>query len=172
MKKPILALALTIFAFGVALPAAAQQAASPWYVRGAIGTSIYDLDGSSGNKGLSLNLGVGYALSKNILIELGYADFGSFTSSGLTGEAKSLYLGPVFSAGISDAVSIYGRVAAASTSRTSSTSRFSESDRASEILGGIGLGYQYAPNMAATWEYQKVSKSDVTAINVGVRVSF
>jgi opacity protein-like surface antigen len=99
MKKVIISVVVAAASLVAALPTAAQQAPSPWYVRGALGQSIYDIDGLPGdNKGMSLNAGVGYAFSKNVSVEAGYANFGSFSASGLNGEAASVYVGPVLSA--------------------------------------------------------------------------
>lgn len=171
MKKLITSVTFAVASLVTVLPVAAQQAA-PWYVRGAVGQSTYDLEGAGGNKGTNFNAGVGYAFSKYISLEFGYANFGSFSSSGLNGEAQSVYLGPVLTAPLTGGLSVYGRIAAASTNRKVSFGGASNKERDSEILTGIGLGYEFAPNMTGTLEFQKAKDSDVKAINIGVRIGF
>ena len=169
MKKSLFAAALLSAA--IALPAAAQDA--PWYLTGSVGRSKYDIEGlSSDNKDTSYNLGVGYNFSKSLAIEAGYADFGKLQFSGVTGKAKSTYVGLILSAPISDTFSVYGRLAAASTDRKISGFGSSESERKTEALYGVGFGYAFQRNLTGTIEYQKLSDSDVVALNVGLRIGF
>ncbi len=165
--------AAVVLAAVTALPAAAQE--SGWYAAGSLGRSKYDFDGQAGdNKDTSYNLGVGYNFSKNVGVEIGYADFGKASVQGVTGQAQSGYIGVILSASLSDAFSVYTRLAAASTNRKISASGygFSVSDRKTEAFLGLGVGYAFQKNLTGTLEYQTLNDSDVSAINLGLRLSF
>ena len=171
MKKSIIAKALVIAALAAAGQVTAQE--TPWYLTGSIGQSKFDIEGLPGdNKDTSFNVGVGYNFSKNVGLEAGYADFGKTQFSGVTGKAQSAYVGVILSAPLSDVFSVYGRLAAASTDRSVAGFGSKVSERKTEAFYGVGLAYAFTRNLSGTLEYQALNDSDVSAINVGVRLGF
>lgn len=168
MKKTLLA---TLVLAAVSVPALAQDA--QWYATLQGGKSKYDLDGLPGdNKDRAALIGLGYKFSPQLAVEGGFADFGKINFSGVTGEARSVYVAAMLSAPVSDAFSVYGRLGVASTDRRVGVSYYSVKDRKTEGLYGAGLSYAFTKNVAGTLEYMKLSDSDVDAVTLGVKFSF
>lgn len=189
MKKTLLATALLSAA--IALPAAAQE--TPWYLSGVVGQSNYKTNNadfspatvnSVDKKDTQFGFAVGYRFSPNLAVELGYLDFGKAKVSasyqgvgvGAEAQAKATHASLILSAPIDPAWSVYGRLGASRTDRKVSASAsgfsLSDSEKKSEALFGLGLAYAFANNVAGTLEYQKLNDTDVSAINVGIRIGF
>lgn len=191
MKKTPVTILATLVLAAVSVPAIAQD--TSWFVSGAIGRSDYKVNTndfspltvtSLDKKDTQYGLGVGYNFSRNLAVELGYLDFGkgqgNFSTSGLSGsgdfKAQTTHLSVLLSAPIDQNLNVYGRLGAARTDRKSSarvgTFFVSDSEKKSEALFGAGLGYSFNKNVMGTLEYQKLNDTDVSAFNLGVRVSF
>jgi len=184
-------------------PVFAQE--SRFYVSGAIGQSDYKLDASDlgffaasvDKRDTAFGLALGYQLSNQLGVELGYADFGkakfteqrsanasvACTISGscgplITGDgrAKAVHLSALLSAPLAEAFSIYGRLGVANTDRSvgaaASSISVRDGDKKTEALYGIGATYHFNRNVAATIEWQKLNDTDVSAALIGVRLSF
>jgi OOP family OmpA-OmpF porin len=188
MKRAILA---TLLLASVSVPVMAQD--SSWFVSGAVGRSDFKVDRGDFNpltvtsldkKDTQYGLGVGYNFSRNLGVELGYLDFGkgkgSFASSSLAGtgdfKARSTQVSVLLSAPIDQDWQVFGRLGAARTDRKASarvgTVSVSDSEKKNEALFGVGVGYSFNKNLMGTLEFQKLNDTDVSAINLGVRISF
>lgn len=187
MKKTILGLSM------LALLSSSQVMAQDagWYISGGAGVSQYKIDagdfppGSTiDKKDISTQIAGGYNFSRNLAIEAGYMSMGklkyagSFFGGPFSGEGKveSAQLSLILTAPISDAFSIFGRLGIAQSDRKSSECNvfgcFSDSDKKTEALLGIGAGYSFSKKLMGTVEYLKLNDTDVSAVNVGVRFSF
>jgi len=181
-----------ISAAAIPSTAAAQQV-SPWYVTGAVGQSRYDIDlsGITGDrKGTVFNIGGGYRLSPNVALELGYTDFGKANYLNVDLKAKTTYGAVVLSAPLGEAFSLFGKLGYGSTKRSASSPDiviplgpngslgslgsfgFSNHDRKSEAIYGLGAGYAFTPNITGTIEWQRLDNTKVDAGMVGVRFGF
>lgn len=170
MKKIVALIASTLL---LGTFSAQAQETGP-YMAGALGQSKYDIDGLSGdNKDTSGMLTFGYQLNKNVGFELGYSEYGKLQFSGLTGKANSGHISAILSAPVADAFSIYARLGAASTRRDIS-GRFSGTvgERKTEAILGLGSSYAINKNLTATLEWHSLNNSDVSALNLGLRVYF
>lgn len=189
MNKKLIMLAVVSAA--ISLPVAAQE--TPFYLSGVIGQSNFKTNNadfsplnvtSVDKKDTQFGIAAGYRFSPNLAVELGYLDFGkakvnaTYSGTGVTGEGKinTTHASLIFSAPIDPFWSVYGRLGAARSDRKVSASAsgltLSESDKKTEALFGLGMGYAFARNLTGTLEYQKLNDSDVSAINLGVRIGF
>ncbi len=168
MKRIIVLVASTL-ALG-AVSAYAEDSGP--YIAGAVGQSRFKIDGQSGdNKDTSSMLSFGYQFNKVLALELGYSDYGKAKLNTGTAKANAGSISAVVSAPLADAFSIYGRIGAAST-RRDVTSVFSRGDRKTEAIYGIGAGYAFNKTLTGTLEWNKLNSTDVSAVNVGLRVNF
>ncbi len=183
MKKTILGLSVLVAL--ASTQAMAQD--GTWYASGAIGqsecryTNVCDFPGVD-KKSTSVNAAVGYNFTKIVAVEAGYFDMGKSKFSGSNGNFDVKAQGPqisvIVSAPVADAFSFYGRLGFARTDRKGSYCVYAYgicgpfSDKKSEALYGVGLGYAFTNKLTGTLEYQKLDNSDVTSINIGVRLSF
>ncbi len=162
----------------VAAVAAALGAASAYaedsgpYIAGAVGQSRFKIDGQSGdNKDTSSMFSLGYRFNQTLGLELGYSDYGKAKLTNGTAKANAGSISAVVSAPLTDGFSIYGRLGVASTRRDVS-SFFSTGDRKTEAIYGIGMGYAFNKTLTGTLEWHKLNSTDVSALNVGLRVNF
>lgn len=188
------AIAAAVFAVVTALPAAAAEL-SPWYLSGVIGQSSYKVNNadfspftvkSVDKKDTQFGVAAGYRFSPNLAFEVGYLDFGkakvSTTFQGVganfDGKVSSVHASLIVGAPLGEVWSVYGRLGAARSDRKLSGSvgspsvSASTSDKKTEALLGLGAGYAFAGNLTGTLEYQKLNDTDVSAINVGLRLAF
>ena len=117
------------------------------------------------------HLYAGYQFTPQLAVELGYTDFGSRRSkyevfastynANVTGEFKTsgVSLDLVGQLPVSPTISVNGRLGVMQTSL-----RYRDSDgfnapstRQSRLHVGVGAAWQFAPNMAATLDYQRVN---------------
>ena len=168
----------------------AQDAA--WYVSGAVGQSDFKVNAGDvppgvtiDKKDTSFGFAVGYNFSKIIALEAGYLSMGKAKFSGnffgpVSGDVKveAPHISAIISAPIAEGFSLYGRLGAARTDTkakvcfTGAGGCFVNSEKQNELFYGVGLGFAFTRNLTATIEYQKLDKSEVQAINAGLRLSF
>lgn len=190
MNKHVITAA--VFA-AIAVTSAAAAEVNPWYLSGVVGRSDFKINNadfspltvtSIDKKDTQFGIAAGYRFSPFVAVELGYLDFGkakisaSYLGIGVNaeGKANTIHASVLLAAPIADVWSIYGRLGAARTDRkiTASASglSISDSEKKSEALFGIGFGYAFSNNFTGTLEYQKLNDTDVSAVNLGFRVSF
>ena len=166
----------TILTLGILAAIASTQAIAAdnnLYVRANAGQSRYDIGGGFGNKTDSvIGAAVGYTFSPNIGVEAGFNDYGSVNFGGADARAKSLHASLILTAPLTNEFSIYGRAGAARTERKANGFGTSVKDDKTELLFGIGAGYNFNKNITGTLEYQRLNDSDVSAIMAGVKYSF
>lgn len=183
MKKTILCLGL--LAAAASTQAIAQD--TRWYIGAAVGQSNFSgnfTPYSVDNKDISTSIAAGYNFSKFVGLELGLLDFGKAKVTGIyqgvpfssDAKAPSAHVSLILTAPVDDAISIYGRIGAASTDRKVvacvSGGCGTTSDRKTEVVYGIGLGYAFTKRLTGTLEYLKLNDSKISAINAGVRFGF
>ena len=139
------------------------------YIKASIGRSHYleigdHADNVNPNGG---SLGLGYIFNKNWDAEIGYTDFGTVKSIGISPQ-KSLKTQTIYAAGIgklpiTEAFSIFGKAGAAfNYSNLSSEGTSKEySKTITELLLGAGLSYQFTKEFAATLDYTHYGKGKV-----------
>jgi OmpA-OmpF porin, OOP family len=186
MQKSFLAAGLFCsFATTAAFAATSENPGTGVYVSGAIGQSQFDLKGPgvSGfnvdNRNTSGGVGVGYNITKNVGVEVGYADFGkakvsSQLSPNLSGDvrAKATHASAIGTVPLSPEMFVYGRLGVSRTDREAGVAGVDAADKKTEAIYGVGGGYNFTKNLAGTVEWQKLDNTDVQALNAGVRVSF
>lgn len=172
VKKSLLCLSIVSTLGAVASTEAMAQDAG-FFVSGQAGQSRFDIGGGFGKKNATAaGIGVGYNFNPIVALELGYNDYGKVNFSGVDGTAKSTQLSVLLTAPIANEFSVYGRLGAASTERKISGFGFSDSERKSEAVYGVGLAYNFAKNIKGTVEYQKLNDTKVDAITAGVKFNF
>ena len=153
------------------LPAAAmaqkgRSAASPWYAGVHIGQA--DID-EANDSDTSFRILGGYQFDKTFAAELAYTDFG--TVQGVKGNAIELV--GVGAWPVADRFSVYGKLGFA----RGEFKAGGVSDDSIELTYGIGVRYDFAPNMGARLEWQSYpdvgdGASDVSVISVGLVFKF
>ena len=165
----------TILTLGILAAIASTQALAAdnkLYVRANAGQSSYDVGNGFGNKTDSvIGAAVGYTFSPNIGVEAGFNDYGSVRYGGADSKAKSLHASLILTAPLTNEFSIYGR---AGVSRTDRKDNFlgGINGNKTELLFGIGAGYNFNKNITGTLEYQRLNDTNVSAIMAGVKYSF
>jgi opacity protein-like surface antigen len=140
------------------------------YVSGNVGRSQYDIgDGFGKKRDVTAGGAVGYQFNPNIGVELGFNDYGKVKFDGIDAKARTTHASMVLSAPIANEFSIYGRLGATSTERKLVNIA---SDRKSEAIYGVGVGYNFTKQFAGTVEYQRLSDSDVSSVGAGVKYRF
>lgn len=190
MKSAILALSIAGALAATQAVAAPSPADSSWYVSGAVGQSRFDQNGdfpgtnSFDRKDTSYNLAIGYQYARVLGFEVGYMDFGrgrvngTFQGVAYSSELKAHApeVSAIFSAPLSDAFSLYGRLGVARTDRSGGLSiqgqSFGDADKKTEALYGVGAGWTFARNLTGTLEYTKLNDTKVDAVNIGLRAGF
>ena len=96
---------------------------------------------------------------------------GSVRYGGADSKAKSLHASLILTAPLTNEFSIYGR---AGVSRTDRKDNFlgGINGNKTELLFGIGAGYNFNKNITGTLEYQRLNDTNVSAIMAGVKYSF
>jgi OOP family OmpA-OmpF porin len=140
------------------------------YIKASIGRSHYleigdHADNENPNGG---SLGLGYIFNKNWDAEIGYTDFGTVKSIGISPQ-KSLKTQTIYAAGIgklpiTESFSIFGKAGLAfNYSKLSSEGISKEfSKTLQELLLGAGLSYQFTRELAAIIDYTYYGKGKVT----------
>ncbi len=134
-----------------------------FYIKASIGRSHYlEIGDHADNVNPNgASLGLGYILNKNWDAEIGYTDFGTVKSIGISPQ-KSLKTQTIYIAGIgklpiTEAFSVFGKAGLAfnysklSSTTAGTTIKLSKTN--SSLLLGAGLSYQFTKELAATLDY-------------------
>jgi OOP family OmpA-OmpF porin len=165
MKKIASIIALAFAALTTPLLAHSDD----FYIKASIGRSHYiDLGDHADNVNPNgASLGLGYIFNKNWDAEIGYTDFGTVKSIGISPQ-KSLKTQTIYAAGIgklpiTEAFSIFGKAGAAFNYSNLSSEGISKefSKTTQELLLGAGLSYQFTKEFAATLDYTHYGKGKV-----------
>lgn len=191
MKTHKKVLVAAILAGSIALPSVAMAQArgdAGWYVGGSLGktednescpTTTCDL------KDDGWKIFAGYKLNRNLAFEGTYADFGSFRASGTfagvpninvnvdvtSWSAAALGILPV-----GDRFGFFGKAGVSFTKYDSSGSvanlTFTGNDDETELLWGFGATYNFTPNLGLRAEWERLNKSDVDMMSIGIQYRF
>jgi OmpA-OmpF porin, OOP family len=180
VKKSLLCLSMVSTLGVVAFTSASTEVMAQdagFFVSGQVGSSRYDDDLLGKKRATGVGVGVGYNLNQTVAVELAYHDYGTAKFGGIDAKAKSTQFAVLLSAPIANEFSVYGRLGVASTDRQLRVFGGSGSDRKTEGVLGVGLGYNFAKNIKGTLEYQKVGSNSgdgtgVDAVNIGVKFGF
>lgn len=156
-----------------AAPAALAQkgkTASPWYVGLHFGQS--DIDAVDETDTAFRILG-GYQFHPNLAAELAYTDFGSVSVGGTSIKGNAIELVAVGSWPVADRFSIYGKLGF----NQGEFEGGGVSDDSIELTYGVGVRWDFMPNLGARLEWQEYpdvgdGASDVTVMSIGVVYKF
>ena len=166
MKKIVLIITLAFAALTTPIHAHSED----FYIKASIGRSHYiDLGDHVDNEYPNgASLGLGYIINKNWDAEIGYNDFGTVKSTGISPQ-KSLKTQTIYAAGIgklpiTESFSVFGKAGVAfNYSNLSSEGTSIEYNKAiTELLLGAGFSYQFTRELAATIDYTYYGKGKVT----------
>ncbi|WP_127996180.1 outer membrane beta-barrel protein [Piscinibacter defluvii] len=162
-----------------ALLAAFAAHAEGLSIGGSIGESHWKGDDVGGvatdRKDTSYKLYGGYGFTPNLGVELGYANFGKFSSGAGSVKADGLYLDGVGTLPLGAGFSALGRVGVFNGKLDSS---LAGSDRGTNVKVGAGLQYDFDKNTAlrAEWERYRFDALDTKAntdlYSIGVNYRF
>lgn len=174
MKKSLICSGLVLLGAVASTQVAAQQnAGSGFFVSGNAGRSQFNIGDGLGKKNdFVAGVSVGYSFNPNVAVEAGFNDYGKVEFGGVNGKARATHASLLLSAPIANAFSVYGRLGASSTDRQVSGFGSSGTDRKTEGLYGVGVGYNFAKNVQGTVEYQQLQDSEVRAVAAGVKYRF
>ena len=156
----------SVFAGGVPNSGGASFEPKPYL---GLSANHSDLDGvgsiggpSDTDNGLRVYGGLNF--NKNLGVELGYANLGTFNFGGNT-DVDSFYLSAVGNLPINDKISLTGRLGFARWDASGAVS-----DSGTDPLYGIGAAYKINNKMAITLDFVRVdvgdSRADVTALGI------
>ncbi|QNA89150.1 outer membrane beta-barrel protein [Massilia sp. Dwa41.01b] len=179
-KKIAVAAALVI-----ASSSALAQQSPEWYVGADVGST--KIDGADRETGLGGFFG--YKINKNFAVEAGYhrlakADVAYYDpefDADVRASAKfdQIDFSVIGTLPLSEGFNLYGRLgynrleikSTATATIGSETGSARESQHENKVLYGLGLSYDFAPNVTGRLEVQK-PHSDITKIAVGVALGF
>ena len=171
-KKFLVALlgAVAMIAAPAAMAQKGRSTASPWYVGLHIGQS--DIDEVNETDTAFRILG-GYQFHPHIAVELAYTDFGSVDVGGSSIKGNAIELVGVGSWPLADRFSLYGKLGFA----RGEFKGGGASDDSIELTYGVGVRYDFMPNIGARLEWQQYpdvgdGASDVSVLSVGVVYKF
>lgn len=146
--------------------AQSRGAASPWYAGFHIGSADVDVVNDSDT---SFRILGGYQIDRTFAAELAYTSFGEV--EGVKGNAIELV--GVGAWPIADRFSVYGKLGFA----RGEFEAGGASDDSIELTYGVGVRYDFAPNMGARLEWQSYpdvgdGASDVSVISIGLVFKF
>ncbi len=141
------------FAFIVMLLAVnAAHATEGLYAGGELLFTKADLLGTSAGGGLF----VGYSFNKNLGVEIGYKDLGSYDYDGFPADAQALQASALISQPITENIDIYARLGVTNVHAAVRDSAFSK--KATGLHVGIGIQYLITETIKLRAEYQSISK--------------
>lgn len=153
-------------AAALALMASSSFAAGPTAFYGGVdvgGTKIDDIDGNK----VSVGGFLGYGFNQFFAVELGYRQLGKWSEDDVSLKYKQTHLSVIGSYPLNAQFDVYGRIGY---NKLRADVRLDDiSGHASDDGGlyGIGLNYNFTPQLSGRVEVQKPA-SDTTNYNVGV----
>lgn len=155
----------------LAVPAAAMaqrgsSAASPWYAGFHFGQADVD---AANDTDTSWRILGGYQIDRTFAAELAYTSFGEV--QGVKGNA--IELSGLAGWPVADRFTVYGKLGFA----RGEFKAGGQSDDSIELTYGVGVRYDFAPNMGARLEWQNYpdvgdGASDVSVISIGLVFKF
>jgi opacity protein-like surface antigen len=149
---------------------AASAFAAPTAYYGGLDAGSTKIDDFGDHKG-SFGGFLGYGFNRNVAIELGYRQLGSWDVLGINVKSKQTHLSVVGSYPLGNQVEVYGRLGYNQLRGEATFGGMSYGDDTSGVLYGAGLNYSFTPTISGRIEVQKPS-SDSTNYNVGVVFKF
>jgi OOP family OmpA-OmpF porin len=149
--------------------AASSFAATPGFYAG-VDTGSTKADDISGHE-TSFGAVLGYNLNPNFALEAGYRRLGSWDAGNTSVKVDQTALSVIGKVPLANQFNIYGRLGYNYLDASARVSGVTISDNESKVLLGVGVGYDFAPNLAARLEVQKPD-SHATNVSVGVLYSF
>jgi len=153
-------------AAALALAASSAFAAAPTAFYGGVDVGSTKIDDFGSSK-TSFGGFVGYGFSQFFAVELGYRQLGKWDMGPVDVKAKQTHLSLVGSYPLNERLDVYGRLGYNNLRGEASYGNVTYGDDSDEGLYGIGLNYNFAPNLSGRIEAQKPS-SDSTNYSVGV----
>ena len=163
LKKFVIAAAIA------ALSSAAFAAdTNSFYLGADVGATKYD--GLSGNK-TSVGIYGGYNFNTNFAAEFSYRNLGDIEFGPVTVKAKQTAISAIGAYPLNNELKVYGRLGYNDLKAEAEYRGNKASRSTTGALYGVGLSYQFTPNVVGRIEYQRPA-SDATNFHVGVAYQF
>jgi OOP family OmpA-OmpF porin len=151
-----------------------KSADSGWYIGGHIGQA--DID-EVGDEDTSFKILGGYQINRNFAAEVGYIDFGKTSTSGVTFKGNAWEVVGVGILPVANKFGVYGKLGFFWGEGEASGPGGSAKDDSVEFTYGVGVQYDFTPNLGVRGEWQKYTDvgngaSDVDVLSVGVVFRF
>lgn len=184
MKNGKAAFAVLGFAAATAFATVAAAQDAGYYIGGAIGQMEADGDCPAGatcdQKDSGWKIFGGYKFNRNFAVEGSYGDFGEVTLSGggvtAKGELTSWGIAAVGMLPIGEQFSLFGKVGLNLTKQkitaTGPGGSALEQDDGSELNFGFGALFHAMPQLGVRLEWERLEKSEVDMISIGVQYRF
>lgn len=186
IKKTTVAalLAAAGMALSSATMAQSMQQDRGWYVGGSLGQMEADGDCPGGlscdRKDSSWKVFGGMRINKNFAAEAFYGNWGEVSvSSGAlsaTGEISSWGLAGLGILPLGDRFSLFGKLGYAQTDQEVTVSgpgiTIADSDDGGEVIWGVGATYNFTRNFGLRAEWERLNKSEVDIMSIGIQYRF
>jgi OmpA-OmpF porin, OOP family len=177
-----------------------------FYVAGDVGISRYSVNvvqdnartigGAVDRNGTSGGIALGWQITPQISLELGFTDFGKVDLAGrgsfpcqpapscvpvtanLTGDFKSktTHVSSIGSLPMSDQFSIFGRIGVAHTEQSAKVTiaDITQTGNSTKTVGifGLGTAYAFTKNVESALEWKWLARTQVNSATLGIRVRF
>jgi opacity protein-like surface antigen len=153
-------------AAALALVASSSFAAAPTAFYGGLDVGSTKIDGFDDNK-TSFGGFLGYGFNQFFAVELGYRQLGKWDFGPVELKAKQTHLSVIGSYPLNAQLDVYGRLGYNNLRAEASAGNVTYGDDTDGGLYGIGLNYNFTPQLSGRIEAQKPS-SDSTNYSVGV----
>lgn len=130
----------------------AVHAQTGLYAGGDLMVTKADRLGTSAGGGLF----VGFNFNKNVGVELGYKELGSFDYDGFPTDAQAVQASVLVSYPITEKTDIYGRIGVTNLNAAVRDSAFAK--KANGLHAGIGLKHEISESIKVRAEFQSISK--------------
>jgi OmpA-OmpF porin, OOP family len=169
IKKRWSAALLGAAAMLLSLGALGQQRLTGWYAGGSLGNADLGPD-----EDIALKVFGGYQVNPAFSVEFGYTDLGDASVRGTTVEANALELVGVARLPLSDRrFSLYGLLGIAKVEVEASVFGVRVSDDSTELTIGLGMQYDFSPQIALRGQWQRYDTSqEIDVLSVGFLYRF
>ena len=184
LKKTTIAALLAASGLVASSASMAQSADPKWYVGGSLGQSEANGSCPAGFscdfKDTAFKIFGGYRINRNFAAEAFWGEWGkiSISTGGVSATAKSRTLG-VAGLGIlplGNQFEVFGKLGIGSTkvdaTGTAGGLSASASDSGSDVLYGVGAGYNFSRNLGVRAEWERLNDSDQDIISIGIQYRF
>jgi hypothetical protein len=153
-------------AAALALLASSSFAATPTAFYGGLDVGSTKIDGFDDNK-TSFGGFLGYGFNQFFAVELGYRQLGKWDFGGADLKAKQTHLSVIGAYPLNAQLDLYGRLGYNNLRAEASAGNVTYGEDTDGGLYGIGLNYNFTPQLSGRIEAQKPS-SDSTNYSIGV----